>query len=173
MRTRPRTAGGRAADIEHRVQHSRHRARGAGAHRYQKRPPPVAKLFAGGVFEKFDSFSRGRRQDLAQRSASPLTVAAQRLIGSTKAGGTGRPSAAMRARLAAFPPTISAEYCSADPSPMRAICMLRRSTSLFELLDASRKIGEHVLAQKMPEGRQPIGRALERAGEFENRQAPF
>jgi hypothetical protein len=47
---------------------------------------------------------------------SALTIAAQSLTGSTNAGGTGRPSAAMRARFAAFAPTVSAECCLVDAS---------------------------------------------------------
>ena len=115
----------RTADIEHRVEHSRHRACRAGAHRHQKRPPPVAEALAGGLLEKLDPLG----EDAARSCAAfglPLTVAAQRLIGNTKAGGTGRPRAAMRARLAALPPTISAEYCSVNPPPMRAICTVTR-----------------------------------------------
>ena len=54
----------RTADIEHRVEHAGHRARGAGSHGDQKRPPPVAELFAGGLLEELDSFSEGRSKIL-------------------------------------------------------------------------------------------------------------
>ncbi len=42
---------------------------------------------------------------------------------------------------------------------------------LFRLMvvTSSRKIGQYMLAQQMPEGRQPIGRSLQSAGEFEHR----
>jgi hypothetical protein len=45
----------------------------------------------------------------------------------TNAGGTGNPSAAIRARLAAFTPMVSAEARGVDPSPMRTICIGRLS----------------------------------------------
>ena len=57
--------GRRAADIEHRIQHSRHRSRGAGTHRYQKRMAAVAEPLAGGRLKKLDPFAAVRRPDFA------------------------------------------------------------------------------------------------------------
>jgi hypothetical protein len=53
--------------------------------------------------------------------ASPATIAVHNSIGSTKAGGTGKPSAAMRAMLAALAPMISTDAPSEQPSPIRTI----------------------------------------------------
>jgi len=47
---------GRAADIQHGVQHSRHRARGAGAHRDKERTAAIAEAPAGDAFQEGDAF---------------------------------------------------------------------------------------------------------------------
>jgi len=123
MRTRPRTAEGVQPTLStvsnipgiDRAAPERTDTK-SGRHRSPNRRPVV---FSRNSIPSVRPSARLRMAD-----ASPFTVAAQRLIGSTKAGGTGSPSAATRARLAAFPPTMSTEYCSADPSPMRAISMV-------------------------------------------------
>lgn len=46
---------GRAADIEHGVEHAGHRARGARADRDEQWPPVSAKRFAGRFFQKADA----------------------------------------------------------------------------------------------------------------------
>ncbi len=57
--------GSRATDVEHGIQHSRHRARGAGPHRYQQGIAPVAEAFAGGVFKKGNSLDKTAGELLA------------------------------------------------------------------------------------------------------------
>ena len=153
--------GGRAADIEHGVEHPGHRAGGAGAHRDQQRPAPVAEALAGGAFEIVDSFgepvgrlcaaprhrrarSRRKARPAARRPAAPAGRARRRARGSPPSRRSSRRNAARSIR-----------------SPIRTISMARHS---------SRKIGEHVLAQQMAEAGQLVGRALDRAGELEHRQ---
>ena len=62
-------------------------------------------------------------------SASLRTIASQSSIGKTKAGGTGSPSAAIRARFAAFAPMVSAECCLVNSPSMRTICIAIRLLS--------------------------------------------
>ena len=83
----------------------------------------VAELLAGGALEESDALAQAIGELLLGVRHRRATIAAQSSTGSTKAGGTGRPSAAMRARLAALAPTISAECRLVDPSPIRTICM--------------------------------------------------
>src|SRR3974390_2769347 len=47
----------RTADIEHGVEHARHRTRGARPHGYQQRISTVAKLSTGGALEEGDAFT--------------------------------------------------------------------------------------------------------------------
>ncbi len=114
---------GRTADIEDGIQHAGHRPRRAGAHRHQKRPAAVAELSSRSPFRGIRFLPPESVGELLPRRRLPLTIAAHSSMGSTKAGGTGRPSAAMRARLAALAPTMSAGCCSTDPAPIRSICM--------------------------------------------------
>src|SRR3974390_989956 len=95
---------------------------------------------------------------------SPLTMAAHRSTGSTKAGGTGRPRAVMRARLAALAPTTSAECRFPAPSPIRTTCMTSPS---------SRQISEDAPTQQVSEDGQSVGRPLDRTGKFDYRQRCF
>ena len=49
--------GGRCAtDVEHRVQHARHRPRRARPHRYQERLPAVAEALSGRALQELDAF---------------------------------------------------------------------------------------------------------------------
>ena len=44
-----------AADIEHGIQHARHRSRSPRADRYQQRLPVIAEAFSGDAFQEFDA----------------------------------------------------------------------------------------------------------------------
>src|SRR3974390_786561 len=95
---------------------------------------------------------------------SPLTMAAHRSTGSTKAGGTGRPRAVMRARLAALAPTTSAGCLLPHPSPIRTICIASPSRE---------QISEDAPTQQVPEPGQPVGRSFDCTGKFDYRQRCF
>src|SRR5215831_915430 len=88
-------------------------------------------------------------------SAAPSASAApaQASIGSTNAGGTGSPSAAIRARLAALEPTSSSGHVCLRPSPIRRI---------FMVLDpSSREVHHHMLAEEMTDASKAVGRPLD------------
>src|SRR5262249_17493871 len=98
-------------------------------------------------------------------SAAPLvtTAPAQASIGSTNAGGTGSPRAAMRARLAALEPTSSSGHVCLRPSPIRRISMVFPSSS--------REVRHHGLAEGMANASKAVGRPLDSAREFEDTDA--
>ncbi len=155
---------GGAADVDYGIEHAGHRARRARAHRYQQRVAPAAESPAGRCSRKAMP-SRRPAATCALACASPAAIAAHSVIGSTKAGGTGSPSAAMCARLAALAPMISAECSLFEPSPMRTI--------LHGPRPLRRQVGQHVPVEQVAETRQPVGRPLQRAGELERRQRRF
>ena len=124
-----KTARGRrcATDIEHSVEHAAHRYCGSGTHRNQERPAAVAEFFARGSFEIGDALMQRLTKPplghaICLRAGS--NTRAHISMGTTKAGGTGKPSAAIRARLAALEPTSSSGRVCMRPSPIRrmSIC---------------------------------------------------
>src|ERR1035437_3866994 len=86
--------------------------------------------------------------------------------GSTNAGGTGNPSIATRARLAALAPISSAE--GAWPIPAAIV-----TTSTISASFSSGQIRHDMRVQEITDRRHSVGSALECAPEFEDGEARF
>src|SRR4029079_12822578 len=106
------------------------------------------------------------RQVTKVRSASlsPALMAAPSAIGNTKAGGTGRPSSATRARIDALAPISS----GLPPSPPPALILTILTSAPFLV----RKPGHHLVVQDISNQGHAVARPLERAGKLEHDHAP-
>ena len=137
-----------AADIEHCVQHSRHRLRGAGAHRDEKRSASVGKALAGRLLKKRKPFGEPIRQILrcAIIAAQGRGTQADREHEGGRHRQTEGGDARKVRRLAADElGGIRSGRSASDARDLHAACFL------------GHQVGEHVLAQQMTKCRQTIG----------------